>query len=44
MLASNPGNEFISVDDRKGPPLIPKVIHQVWLGTSDLPPAKKYFY
>jgi hypothetical protein len=34
----------VSVDERRGPDLIPKIIHQVWLGTSDLPPAKKYCY
>lgn len=43
LLAFNPGNEFVSVDERKGPQLIPKVIHQVWLGGA-LPPAKEYFY
>lgn len=39
-LAFNHGDEFIPVDKQTGPEIIPKVIHQVWLGTSDLPPAK----
>ena len=43
MYAFNPGNDFVSVDNRQGPDLIPKIIHQVWLG-SRLPPAKEYFY
>jgi len=43
MFAFNPGEDFVSVDERQGPELIPKVIHQVWLG-SKLPPAKEYFY
>ncbi len=32
------------MDERQGPDLIPKVIHQVWLGSKELPPAKKYFF
>lgn len=31
------------MDQKQGPDLIPKVIHQVWLGSQELPPAKKYF-
>ena len=43
LLAFNPGDEFVGVDQRKGPQLIPKVIHQVWLG-GKMPAAKDYFY
>jgi hypothetical protein len=45
MLVFNDGREFQSVEQRARikPQLIPKVIHQVWLGTKDLPPAKQYF-
>ena len=43
LLAINYGEDFVSVNDKKGPDLIPKIIHQVWLG-SKLPPAKQYFY
>ena len=43
MLAFNNGDEFVPADKKKGPDLIPKVIHQVWLGTPRLPPAKEYF-
>jgi mannosyltransferase OCH1-like enzyme len=46
MLVFNDGREFQSVEQRARikPQLIPKVIHQVWLGSQELPPAKKYFY
>ena len=43
MIALNTGDEFTPVDDKEGPNLIPKVIHQVWLGSKALPPAKIYF-
>ena len=43
IVAFNQGEDFVSIDDKKGPNLIPKIIHQVWLG-SKLPPAKLYFY
>jgi len=43
LIALNPGDNFVSVNHRKGPQLIPKIIHQVWLGAS-LPPVKEYFY
>ena len=43
LVAFNPGEDFVSADERKGPELIPRKIHQVWLG-SKMPPAKKYFY
>jgi|JI6StandDraft_1071083.scaffolds.fasta_scaffold453904_2 mannosyltransferase OCH1-like enzyme len=43
-MAFNNGDEFTPVDDMKGPEVIPKVIHQVWLGTNELPPAKMYFF
>lgn len=42
MAAFNPGEDFVPVQERKGPELIPRVIHQVWLG-SEIPSAKKYF-
>jgi mannosyltransferase OCH1-like enzyme len=32
------------VNDLSGPELIPRIIHQVWLGTNELPPAKMYFF
>jgi hypothetical protein len=44
MLALNNGDDFVPVEDRKGPEIIPKVIHQVWLGDKELPPSKKYLY
>ena len=43
LLVFNEGKDYVSINDKKGPDLIPKVIHQVWLG-SDLPIAQKYFY
>lgn len=43
MLAFNQGDEFLPVEQKTGPEVIPKVIHQVWLGTNKLPPAKEYF-
>ena len=42
LVAYNDAKDFVSVDERKGPDLIPRVIHQVWLGSS-IPPAKQYF-
>jgi hypothetical protein len=33
LLVFNPGNKWVSVDDKKGPDIIPKVIHQAWLGS-----------
>lgn len=44
ILSLNPGNDFVSVDNRTGPNFIPKIIHQAWLGTNYLPPAKEYFF
>lgn len=32
LLVFNPGNRFVPVNEKKGPDLIPKVIHQAWLG------------
>jgi mannosyltransferase OCH1-like enzyme len=32
------------VNDLSGPELIPRIIHQVWLGTNELPSAKMYFF
>lgn len=40
----NDGNEFVPVDKKEGKELIPKIIHQAWLGSSKLPYAKEYFY
>lgn len=42
MAAFNPGDDFVPVESKQGPQLIPKIIHQVWLG-SKIPPAKQYF-
>ncbi len=44
LVALNDGEYFVPANKKKGPEIIPKVIHQVWLGTSQLPPAKQYFY
>ena len=30
MVAYNDGENFVSVDDKTGPELIPRKIHQVW--------------
>ena len=43
LVAFNNGDDFVPVQEKKGPELIPKVIHQAWLG-GKLPPAKQYFY
>ena len=43
LVAFNNGTDFVPIDKKKGPDRIPKIIHQVWLG-SKMPPAKKYFY
>jgi mannosyltransferase OCH1-like enzyme len=43
MLVFNQGAEFVPIDKKTGPELIPKVIHQAWLG-GDLPYSKKYLY
>ena len=43
IVAFNEGHDFVSVDDKKGPELIPRKIHQVWIGSA-LPPAKQYMY
>lgn len=43
QLVFNKGREYVPMNKKKGPELIPKVIHQAWLG-GDLPYAKKYFY
>lgn len=42
MAAFNPGDDFVPVYRKTGSQLIPKIIHQVWLGSS-IPPAKQYF-
>lgn len=42
QIVFNPGNKFISVNDKKGPNLIPKIIHQAWLG-SKLGIVQEYF-
>jgi hypothetical protein len=44
VIALNNGDEWVPADVRteKEPALIPRIIHQVWLGTKELPPAKKY--
>ena len=42
VVVLNPGLEFVSVEKKEGPQLIPRVIHQAWLGSKDLPPAKEY--
>ena len=41
-MVYNDAKDFVSVDDRNGHDLIPKIVHQVWLGSS-IPPAKQYF-
>ena len=43
MLVFNPGDEFLPVDKKEGPNLIPKVIHQIWLG-GKMPISKQYFF
>ena len=43
QIEENVACSTVSVEDKEGPDLIPKIIHQVWLG-GKLPPAKKYFY
>ena len=43
MVAFNEGEDFISVNDKFGPDLIPRKIHQVWLGDK-MPPLKNYLY
>ena len=43
MVVYNPGTPFIPIDKKTGPELIPKVMHQAWLG-GQLPYAKQYFY
>lgn len=42
MLVFNNGTQYVGIDKKKGPELIPKLIHQVWLG-GKLPQSKKYF-
>jgi hypothetical protein len=46
MLAFNNGQEFVPAEERMKtmPALIPRIIHQVWLGTNEPPPAKQYLY
>lgn len=34
MIVLNNGDEFTPVDEKKGPEIIPKIIHQAWIGTS----------
>ena len=43
MVAFNEGLDFVSVDEKTGPDLIPRKIHQVWLG-GQMPPLKNYLY
>ena len=43
IVAFNEGKDFVSVDDQAGPDLIPRKIHQVWLG-GPMPPVKNYLY
>lgn len=43
LLAFNEGEDFVSVDAKEGPELIPAIIHQAWFGSQQLPPAKEYF-
>ena len=31
-VAFNKGEDFVSLDDKTGPDLIPRKIHQVWIG------------
>lgn len=42
-MVLNRGEKFDSIENKKGPELIPKVIHQVWLGGKTMPPTKQYF-
>jgi len=42
IVTYNDAKDWVSVDDRKGPDLIPKIIHQIWLGET-IPPVKQYF-
>ena len=43
IVAFNKGEDFVSVNDKTGPDLIPRKIHQVWLG-GQMPPLKNYLY
>jgi mannosyltransferase OCH1-like enzyme len=43
MIVFNEGDEFVPFDKKGGEPLIPKIIHQAWLG-GELPPVKAYFF
>lgn len=42
MLVFNNGTEFVPITLKQGPELIPKVVHQAWLG-GEIPQPKKYF-
>ena len=45
LVSFNHGEDFVPVHEKSGEEIIPRVIHQVWLGSADkLPPAKQYFY
>lgn len=41
-MVFNKGAEFIPVEKKEGPNIIPKIIHQVWVG-GPMPYAKRYF-
>lgn len=43
MVVLNKGEKFVSIETKKGKELIPKVIHQIWLGSKSMPPTKQYF-
>ena len=43
LLVFNPGDDFVPVNLKEGPDIIPRVIHQVWLG-GKMPISKSYFY
>ena len=43
LLVFNDGNEYTPPSLKKGPDIIPKVIHQVWLGGA-MPISKSYFF
>jgi hypothetical protein len=43
LLVFNSGDDFVPVDKKEGLDIIPRVIHQVWLG-GKLPIDKIYFH
>lgn len=42
ILVFNQGEEYIGIDKKTGPQLIPKLIHSVWIG-GKMPKTRRYF-